>query len=64
MDTKSFFGKKNINKIKQDFIDDSTGLILRDIEKYEEIKKIGFSSKCNVCETRLNKVVFKKHDIN
>ena len=63
MNTKSFFGKKNINKIKQGFIDDSFELISKDIETYKEIEKIGFNLECNICSTKLSDQVFTKHNI-
>jgi len=63
MNTKSFFGKKNINKIKQGFIDDSIELISKDVETYKEIEKIGFNLECNICSTKLNDQVFTKHNI-
>jgi 2-polyprenyl-3-methyl-5-hydroxy-6-metoxy-1,4-benzoquinol methylase len=61
---KSHYGKKNINKIKQEFIDESKSLILKDVERFREVGKIGFKGLCNVCSSTLDNPIFTKHCID
>lgn len=59
----SFFGKKNINKIKKSFIDNNDKLVSESKDLFTKTANIGFSGKCNVCSSALNNAAFSKHGI-
>jgi len=61
--TVSIFGKKNINKIKQTFIDNNSQLVMESKKTFSQISKIGFVNTCNVCSSTLDDVCFSKHGI-